>query len=151
MNDVTYFRKAIWQNPDDKLGVKVYADWRQEYRFEDRWTALRKAAKIRRDRINAREIALAQNLLSIDCPARAALREAIREAINAPRDRTLQLLIVSGSRPPSAEWDGMFSDGDWSHWWNVTLGARWVINTVNAFPVELREESFNAPVVAMSK
>lgn len=151
MNDVTYFRKAIWLNPDDKLGVKVFADFLIEFLGYSRWAALKEGAKIRRDRINAREITLAQNLLSIDCPARAALRVCIRDYILAPMERTLNVILVAGSRPPSAEWDGMFSDGEWSHWYNVTIGARWIINTAYSFPVELREESFSAPVVAMGK
>lgn len=129
MNDVTYFRKAIWLNPHDKLGVKVFADFLQEYHGYPRWKALRKGAKVRRGRLHTEQLAEASALIAAESTLRGAIGCAIREQCKLNDGATLRLFIVNGSRPPSAELGALFTDGEWVNWFDVRVGARWILAT----------------------
>lgn len=137
MGTLTELRRSIRRNPGDKLGAKVYADFLCEYQGYTRWAALRAAGEIRRSEVNADQIQKALRLIDRGGFFRPALEYEIRSAAGIADDYSLELLIVAGSRPPTARITELFTDGESIFWMQVTVGARWIIEAVRAMPIVL--------------
>lgn len=136
MSTRTALRHYIYAHPEDKLAPKVLADEMQERYDMSRFAALRYACKVRRARINAREITQAMKLIDDTSPVREDLMNAVLYHVAYTFAPIGKLVIVSGSRPPSAVTLDELRDGGIWRMWKYTVGARWLIRTAEEIQIE---------------
>lgn len=138
MNTQCALQRSIEAHPEDKLRVKVYADYLQEYAGASQWEALRAAARLRRGVIQAHEMKAALALIDDNSLVRDDLYESIIASCSNNLARVHRLFLVPGSRPPTAVSTYQSNPGAFWYEWHVTVGARWILREAESIEWEIQ-------------